>query len=74
MDDFILDKVGSDLAGALVLGVAFLVFLPFFWIAFKVFDKAKIDTTSEGGSFALVVFVIVLVLLATPFIQKLWGE
>lgn len=69
-----MDKVGSDLAGALVLGISLIVFLPFFWIAFKVFDKVKVDTNSEGGSFALVVFVIVLVLLATPLIQKLWGE
>ncbi len=74
MDNFILDKVGSDLAGGLVLAIAFFVFLPFFWIAFKLFDKAKIDTNSEGGSFAVVVFVFVLFLLATPFIQKLWGE
>lgn len=71
MDDFILDKVGSDITGGFVLAIAFFVFIPFFWIAFKLFDKAKIDTNSEGGSFALVIFVILLVLLATPFIQKL---
>lgn len=74
MDDFILEKVGSDLAGAVILGIAFVVFLPFFWIAFKLFDKAKIDTNSEGGSFALVVFVVVLALVITGFANTFWGS
>jgi len=74
MDDFILEKVGSDIAGAVILGVSLLILLPFFWIGFKLFDKAKIDTNSEGGSFGLVMFVIVLVLLVTGIANTIWGS
>jgi hypothetical protein len=74
MDDFILEKVGSDLSGAVILGLGLLILLPFFWIGFKLFDKAKVDTNSEGGSFALVMFVIVLALVVTGIANTVWGS
>lgn len=69
-----MEKVGSDLSGAVVFGLGLLILLPFFWIGFKLFDKAKVDTNSEGGSFALVMFVIVLALVVTGIANTVWGS